>query len=337
MEKRFKNGLVLGKFMPPQKGHLHLIDTAAEQCETLHVVIDSTSNQPIKGSLRFKWLQKIYKKSPNIKVIHSFSNNPQYPQECDSVDTFYNKYWVPTIYKLIPNLDVVFTSEEYGEEFGRYLGVPHVLVDQARSTYAVSGTAVRNNPIKNWNFIPDVVKPFYTKKIVIMGTESCGKSTLVKNLTKHFGSKCFVEEYGRTYTEKNGTTNLAQHDFEVIAEKHNELIKRRLNQNKSKFLFIDTEAIITKTFGEMYLGDDFKSPMIDYFINEQKFDLYILLTTDVPWVDDGTRDFPEDRMKHYNKIVRELQKRKIDYVLIGGNYEERFEKSKAEINKLTYL
>lgn len=43
--------------------------------------------------------------------------------------------------------DVVFTSEDYSERYAYYLGCRHVLVDRERRHVAISGTAIRSNPL----------------------------------------------------------------------------------------------------------------------------------------------------------------------------------------------
>ena len=87
----------------------------------------------------------------------------------------------------------------------------------------------------------------------------------------------------------------------------------------------------------MYI-DGFKDERIEEFISKQHYDLYILLDTSVKWVDDETRDFfqYEDRKKHFNMIQRELEKNKVNYVVIHGdvNYDKRFELAKIHVNNL---
>lgn len=338
MEKRFKNGLVLGKFMPLHNGHLHLINTAIEQCDIVYVMICSLDTEPINGSLRWSWLKMIYNNNKNVVIIHCEDENPQNPEEADSVDSFYYNFWLPSVYNRIKELDVVFTSENYGDEFAKYLKVEHVLVDLDRVTHPVSGTAIRNNPFANWEHIPDDVKSFFTKRIAIMGPESTGKTTLVKNLSKYYGVD-YIEEYGRTYTETiKPAIQLDREDFYKIADTHNDMLLDKHEETLGKLLFVDTEAITTKMFGEMYLHD-YKDERLDEIINHQWFDLYLVMDIDVPWVSDGTRDFShdDDRKRHFNKIKAELDRLERNYVVISGDYDERFEKSKKEIEKLGYL
>jgi len=333
MEKKFGCGLVLGKFMPPHNGHLHLINSAAEQCEKVFVMICSLKSEPINGLLRYNWLKMIYEDQNNIKIIHVEDENPQHPEECASTDIFYNDFWVPSVWNRVSRIDVIFTSEAYGEEFAKYLCVEHVLVDIDRKTYPISGTKVRNSPIDSWNFIPDEVKPYYTKRIAVMGPESTGKSMLVQKLAHDLGTS-YLSEYGREYTETvMKGPDLQVDDFFHIAETHNQRLIDMHLEVRRPWLIVDTEAITTKLFGQLYLKD-YKDDRIDEIINHQWFDLYLLMDIDVPWIDDGTRDFPNDRQRHFDMIKGELDRLGKKYVVISGNYEERFEKAKAEIIKL---
>ncbi len=332
MEKKFKHGLVLGKFMPPHNGHLYLIKTAASQCEKLFVIIGSLKNEPINGTLRYNWLKFIFEDDKNIEIIHCTDENPQKPQECESLDVFYNEYWVPSVYNRVEKLDVVFTSEAYGDEFAQYLGIEHVLVDIDRKEYTISGTQIRNNPIENWNYIPDEVKGYFMKRIVVVGPESTGKSTLVYNLAYEYGTS-YVPEYGREYVEKiKSSSELVSDDFYEIAKKHEDIMLEKHLRHARPWVFIDTDALTTKIFGEMYIND-YNDDRLDEIIKYQWFDLTLLMDFDVPWVDDGTRDFPNNRKDHFEKIKSELDKLGRKYVVINGTHEERFEKAKLEIEK----
>lgn len=333
MVKKYKHGLVLGKFMPPTNGHLFLIDFASLKCEKLYVMICSDETQPISGRKRYQWLQQIYSSHPEIEIIWCEDPNPQYPSECESVDIFYEKYWVPSVYNRILQLDVVFTSEAYGDEFASYLGVEHVLVDIERKQVPVSGTAVRNDPFDNWDFIPFDVKPYFIKKVVIMGPESTGKSTLVKKLSEHFAAH-YVAEYGRQYALEKGDDPWIENDFELIAvaqqlfiEQMCEVVGDEYPQTHQNLLIVDTEVLTTKIFGEMYLGKPIESIVFDQVEKMQDFELYIVLDIDVPWIDDGTRDFPTHREWHLNKIKETLDNRGIEYTVISGSYDERFDKA----------
>lgn len=344
--KKFKNGLVLGKFMPVHKGHLHLINTAIEQCETVFVMVCSLKSEPISGIFRYHAMVKCFPNMSNVKIIHCTDENPQTPEE----HPLFWKIWYDSVYNSInaynsvyhkkgelpeKPLDVIFTSEEYGEPFAEVLGIEHVLVDLNRTTIPISATKVRNDAFKEWDYIPDVVKGYYTKKIVILGAESTGKSTMVKKLAEHFDGK-MVEEFGRTYTETmEPPYKLTQVDMERIALGH-VIEASQYDWNAKKFLFVDTEAITTKIFGELYVDPNFESKSIELIIKGQKYDHYFLLENDVPYINDGTR-LPEECREYSNRRLKEeLKKHKIPFISVSGNYDERFEIIKNEINNLYF-
>jgi HTH-type transcriptional regulator, transcriptional repressor of NAD biosynthesis genes len=331
--KKYKHGMVLGKFYPLHKGHLYLINTASEQCDEVTLFVCSLKSETIPGELRYKWLRKIYENT-NVRVIHIKEELPQKPEEDINEIYFYEK-WCNAVYSNVRkgDLDVIFTSEEYGDEFSSYLNVEHVLVDLPRLTHSVSGTSIRNNPIENWEHIPDVVRPYFKKKIVVVGPESTGKSTLTKKLSEHFKGD-LVQEFGREYTDENPAKEMDVSQFEEIAHYHKKLIDKTFDEGDSPFVFIDTEALTTYIFGQMYLGPKFYSEKIMNIVLEQKFDLILLCDIDVPWVDDGTRDFPHKREEHFHQLKSALKLFDMNYKLVCGNYDDRFRLAKKYVNEI---
>jgi len=324
------------KALPPHLGHLYLIDTAISQSEMVHVIMTHNLSQSIPGEVRFEALNAIYGNNPKVK-IYSVSDEglPQYDSECETLDQFYS-YWVPLVYNQVEELDAVFTSEDYGDDFARYLGVKHILVDKERSKVPVSGTLVRSNPFKYWNFIPDPIKPHFVKRIVIMGPESCGKSILTKRLSENFETN-FVEEYGRTVFEENNF-QLSIQDFITIS-KGRQNIENKMIKFSNKVLFCDTEDITTYLFSKMFCPDEYNK-VEEYFKDilekKPKYDLYILLSPDCDAVQDGTRKFLDGRWQHYEVIKNELVSRNCNFVEIGGDWDNRLKESKKLINDLIY-
>lgn len=332
MDKKYKSSLVLGKFYPPHNGHLYLIDTAAENSEVVHVLACHNPRQTIPGKLRVKALQEIYENNPNV-IIHSVddSDMPQYEHECKSLDEFYG-YWIPFVYEVVGKLDCVFTSEYYGDDFAKYLGIEHHLVDRERKKHSVSGTKIRTNPFDNWEFIPEEMRPFFIKRIVIMGPESVGKSTLTENLANYYNTN-FVVEYGRTVFERNGN-KIGIEDFIPISIGRQD-IENYLIKSSNKLLFCDTEDITTYIFSKMFFPNDYKcieGILLDKISKNNNYDLYLLLKPDCDGIQDGTRQFLEERMDHYDVIKSELDKNNCNYIEIGGNWEDRFNKSIEIIN-----
>jgi len=327
---KYKNALVLGKFEALHKGHLYLMDTAIENSERVHIMLCYNHEQEVPGKVRLKALKKIYGNNPKVKIHFAYDGGlPQHESDTNGdLDRFYS-YWVPFVNDFIKEeLDVVFTSEHYGDDFARYLGIKHHLVDLDRSKFNVSSTKIRNNPYDNWKYIPDEMKHHFVKRIVIMGPESVGKSILTKKLAEHYDTN-FVEEYGRTVFEENGN-NVELTDFIKISLGREDLENERIKKS-NKYLFCDTEDLTTYLFSKLYYPDTYQRISIFFeqkLRRDEKYDLYILLKPDVDFIQDGTRDSDIDRDKHYEMIKDEMVKRRdFNFVEIGGNWEERFEKS----------
>lgn len=329
--KRYTHSLVLGKFYPPHKGHLFLIDTAAAQSEKVYVMACHNTNQVISGNIRVQALREVYAHTPHVQIISVDDGHlPQVPSEAESVDAFY-ALWVSLVYAHVPRLDAVFTSEEYGDEFARYLGVEHFLVDQARTQVPVSGTKVRSNAFLYWEYIPVEIRPYFVKTVAIMGPESVGKSTLTQRLAEYFQSN-FVPEWGREVYEKNGNHMFITDIAEIleICRKRQDM-EHQAKRLSHKILFCDTEDMTTDIFAKMFFPEKYTEIAKDMQkILEHKHDIYLLLQPDCPAIQDGTREFLHRREEHYLRIKAELDARACRYMEIGGNWEERF-RSAVEI------
>lgn len=329
LTKKYKSAFILMKALPLHKGHLHLINTALMHSDKLTLLICSLPSESIPGDLRYNWAKEIYKNESRINVLHCKEELPQYPEEHIE---FWN-IWVDVAKRYCPkNIDVIFTSEEYGFEYAKQLNIYHHLVDMDRVKYPVSGTKIRTETFKYWDYIPDIAKPYFTKRIAIMGPESVGKSVLTEKLANHYNTN-FVIEYGRVvYEEKNGITI---DDFIPISIGRQKIEDDKIKKS-NKLLFCDTEDIITRIFSEMYFPNDC-SEVVSFLdkeiVNKSKYDLYILLKPDCDPVQDGTRNFLKERYNHYNVIKSYLDNLSCYYIEIGGDWNNRFEISKNSIDK----
>jgi len=329
MEK-YNNSLVLGSFEPPTNGHLYLIDTAISMSKIVHLFICYRKDDIIDGNIRYEYLRYLYSSNPNVIIYNIEHDFDDYPGEFgSSIDEFYD-YWVNTIvYSNIKNLDIIFTSEEYGEEFSKYLGIEHYLVDIQRIKYPVSGTKVRTNYTKYLELIPDITKSYYNTKIVLVGPESSGKTTLSKLLSERLNAS-LVHEYGAEYIDKLNLNKNTRHnkDFTLLDITHIAAGQIYLEENtdfNNNVIIHDTDLITTQIWSEIYFG---KTPK--WIIDEsyrRNYDLYLLMDIDFDWVDEGVREFPEKRQWHFNRIKNELDRRKINYKVISGSIKNRLEQS----------
>lgn len=172
------------------------------------------------------------------------------------------------------------------------------------------------------------------KKFVVIGPESTGKSTLCSQLAEHFHT-LWVPEYAREFLEKNGTDYTFE-DLLTIAKGQINLEDTLCLQpttHNSELIFIDTDMYVMKVWCE-YVFNKCHNWVLNR-IAERSYDGYLLCNTDLPWVEDNLREYPdmETRNKLYHFYKDILVNQCVPWVDISGNYDERFEKAVKFINK----
>jgi NadR type nicotinamide-nucleotide adenylyltransferase len=183
------------------------------------------------------------------------------------------------------------------------------------------------------------------KKIVIIGPESTGKSSLCKQLAAHYNT-IWVEEYAREYLLKNGTDYSFENLLDIAkGQIRNEEsgIRKLESANKSEVanlksqIFIDTDMHVMQVWCEFVF--DRCHHWILNRIPEKKYDLYLLCNIDLPWVKDELREYPDlvSRQKLYCHYKDILINQNVPWVDISGDYEKRLEKAVAAVDKLNNL
>ncbi|WP_183563258.1 AAA family ATPase [Mucilaginibacter sp. SP1R1] len=313
-----KRGLVLGKFMPLHNGHIALIEFGLNHCDELIVLVSASYDESIPGSQRLSWLEQAYENNPRVKPLLLIYDEAVLPNTSESSEGV-SKLWANYLKEHLPPIDVIFASEAYGAYMGRFLNCEHVIFDEPRNIVPISATQIRNNPFAFWDFLPDVVKPYYTLKICLYGTESTGKTSLAQRLAEHFNTVA-APEMAREILEH--TRDCTPQDLVQIAELHAHAINDKIKQ-ANKLLFIDTDVNITQSYSRFLFHEELIVP--DWVTEANRCGLYLYLDVDAPYIQDGTRLNEPDRLKLNESHRQELESLGIGYVLIQGvDWETRF-------------
>ena len=192
------------------------------------------------------------------------------------------------------------------------------------------------------------------KKIVVIGPESTGKSTLCEQLAAHYKTN-WIPEYAREYLLKNGT-NYKYEDLFEIAKGQMRLeddftktwhMERGKELNKTKYkltgpaashlgypLILDTNLYVMKVWSEIAFNKCDNRILTQ--IAMRQYDLYLLCNPDLPWAPDSLREYPDlktrERIYHFYKEA--MVKQKTTWTDIKGNYEERFQQAVAAIDAM---
>jgi HTH-type transcriptional repressor of NAD biosynthesis genes len=310
-------GLILGKFLPLHAGHVALIEFGSNNCDELIVLICANDAELIDGDTRLYWIEQTFKDPDKVKPVLLRYDDRLLPNTSESSRDV-SKLWADHIRSLVAPVDIVFSSEPYGEFMAEYLGCDFKVFDRDRIAFPVSATLIRNAPFEYWDHIPPAVRPSYVKKICLCGTESTGKTTLTQKLAAHYHTTCVIE-MAREILEK--TIECIEEHLQAIAKLHAETINAKILQ-ANKMLFVDTDVNITRSYSRFLFDKELEVPA---WIDEaNRFDLYLYLDNDVPFVQDGTRLDIAQRDLLDKSHKAELTKRGINYALINGSWDERF-------------
>lgn len=166
-------------------------------------------------------------------------------------------------------------------------------------------------------------------RVVLTGSESTGKTMLAGQLAAHFGVE-WVPEFVRGYAEERaGVIGFDDHGpiarGQIALEEEYRARARRL-------LVHDTDLVSTAVYCGHYFGHC--PEWIEQEARRRLADLYLLMDIDVPWVPDPARDRGHLRPEMHALFERTLERLGANYVRVGGQWAERFETARRQVEAL---
>ena len=333
----FRLGVVVGKFAPLHKGHVLLIERALAACE--RVALLSYSNPELPGyepARREGWLRTLFPDAAVLVVTPEAlcswlgsTHVPAIPAN-DAPDSAQRDFVALLCRRVLGSRpDAVFSSEEYGAGFAAHLtrclddvardapAIRHVMVDRERRSIPISGTQLRNNLWRHWQYLPPAVARSLVQRVAILGGESSGKTVLAARLAQELES-AWAPEYGRElWVAKRG--ELAREDMLRIPERQIEREESAARDARA-FVFCDTTPLTTLFYSREML--DFVDPQLA-LAARRSYARTVLCAPDFPFVQDGTRRDDAFRQRQHAWYERELAARGARHVLAGGALGER--------------
>lgn len=169
------------------------------------------------------------------------------------------------------------------------------------------------------------------KKIVVIGPESTGKSTLCEGLAAHYHTG-WVREYAREYLEEHGM----DYSYKTLTKvARGQLALEDVGAARGDgLLFIDTDLYVIKVWSEYVFGRC-EVWILDEIVR-RKYDAYLLCNTDLPWADDPLREYPDpgirERLFHIYKDL--LVNQTVPWAVVSGMADERLERAIGAVGRL---
>jgi NadR type nicotinamide-nucleotide adenylyltransferase len=327
------------KAFPFHRGHEFLISEAVRQSEHVSILLVWGYDQNPNGELRKTWIEKTFPSVDVHLVVDLYTDDNEEDKAKAELDSYMWAIYAQDTLKG-DTVDVVFSSEVYGDSWARQLGVPHVCVDLNRTYLPISGTEIRRDPYLYWNYMNRYARQYYLKRVLVVGPESTGKTTLCKNLSLLY-STVYSPEYGRIYDEQTRKPN---EDFDearyraIYANIVNEqpVLNARAEADAQHVCFYDTDLMTTamwyKEWQETAGEDGLYWSIIQAAKAQPKFDLVIVQGM-APWVDDGMRGQTQEiRDKFYDRLLKDHKDESM--VILSGEWQERQNFAIDAINSL---
>lgn len=353
-------GVVFGSFAPLHQGHLDLIMRAKKENPGGALVIvcgyDGDKGEPLMPhSKRYRYVREFFA-DDDLVAVYAINDTEigidNYPNGWDGwmaeFEKIYSKAVTRTTSKSNPSgIDISVTKRTwYVAEHQYYYdlkdrGEQAVLVD--RRCNPISGTQIRLNPIKHWDQITHPFKRVFSTNILITGTASEGKSTLVTDLGKYFGAP-HSHEWPRDYMEQSCVS-----DWELDCADFLAFLEGQYNHNKAEInspgnhgvFFADTDSLVTNMYAQYYSKDprfvlteeEYETkikPVAYEYAKKSRWDKIFCIVPHGVFVDDHSRFMDHSGMKERQELFDILKKSFEDLgiwhkvVVLDGNYYENF-------------
>ena len=325
--RQYGHGLVLGKFYPLHAGHQQLIRSASARCDRLTVLVLASSVESIPLEVRADWIRREH---PEVEVVAGMDELPVDFEDADVWDAH-----MRLIEALLPGpVDVVLTSDDYGAEMARRLDADWIQVDPGRQAMPVSGTAIRADVADHWWALPAPVRQWFCRRVVIIGAESTGTTTLATDLADRFGVP-WVPEFGREWSSlRPGGLSAPWHtaEFDLVAAEHRHQEEAAMRHTPRPLIISDTDVLATTIWHERYVGG--RSATVEAAARAWRPDLYIITGDEIPFVQDGMRDGEHLRHAMQQPFRRAVIDSNVPWIEVQGTPSERLDTASAAVESV---
>ena len=299
--------VVFGKFWPLHLGHADLLRRAAESARQLHVFVDDGS-EDVPAAERMAWVRELVPQSVVASSPDLCGHESEYcTPEC-------SKRYAQFLRSAGVNPDVIFAADSYGETLARELNAANVRLEKRPGC---RGREIRADIPRNWSKLSDPAREYYCARVVVVGAESTGTTTLARHLAAALETVC-VPEYGRTFTEEHGLDHpWNSGDFENIARQQTSGIDQAC-RGEQPVIVADTDALATAIWHERYM----KAPAPPSIWRKAALRpprIYLLTGPEIPFVQDGWRDGEHVREWMTQRFREQLEHTGSPWVEVRGD------------------
>jgi len=328
-------GVVFGSFAPLHQGHLDLIMRAKKENDGGALVIvcgyDGDKGEPLMPhSKRYRYVREFFA-DDDLVAVYAINDTElgieTYPNGWEAWLNEAKRIWDKGVCGQASRRWYVGDAE-YSEGL-TIRGEEAILVDRV-ATNPICATAIRQNPIKNWDKITFPFRRVFSHNILIAGTASEGKTVLTRDLGKYFNAP-YSWEYARDYMKESCVSDweLDGADYMAFLEGQYNLNKKLINSPANHGLFFaDSDSMVTRMYAEYYAKDkdceltqeEFEkvAVMADELTRKCRWDKIFLVAPNGVFVDDHMRFMNHSGMEERQELFEIL----CNNIKASGNWDK---------------
>ncbi|MBP2623863.1 AAA family ATPase [Streptococcus oricebi] len=342
--------VVFGTFAPLHQGHIDLIQKAKRQYDKVRVIVsgyegDRGETVGLNLQKRFRYIRETFADDDLTEVYRLDETDlPRYPQGWEA---WLNRLLEMIAYQADEEDLVFFVAEaDYQKELAKR-GFRSVLEERQ---FGISASMIREQPVKYWKYMAQAFRRQFTKKVLIIGSASNGKTTLAKDLGRFYDAPVSLE-YAREYQLQNNVRDdeLTAKDYYYLLlgqyAQTSQLIDSPVNRG---LVIADTNSLVTKAYYDYYLENELEpseeSQTFDHLfasiLAKEKWDLILFIKPVGSYVNDGFRDMTMADDQIREDFSNYLEGLKSDYladiplVYLASDYLGNYQAAKTAIEQI---
>lgn len=345
---KYRTGFFGGKFFPFHRGHLDCILRCASECEKLYVVLLHHGDEELEICAHYadpfplECLDVQVREFALRAELRPFENIEVISYDCRPADNralaegkhpWY--YECEDMVSLMGRFDVVYSSEPaYAQTFRTfYPWADAVVLDERRVRNPITATSIRKMPFyRGYDLLPREYQKLINKKVLVTGTESCGKTILVRKLAAMLNTS-HTQEMGRLACERYGLPSPGADRYPALLYAQKAADERAI-EAANRVAICDTDAIVTEFYFRLYEHQELPAAKEIARLND--WDLVLFVEPTVPWVDDGLRTTPDQGER--TALSRTLRETYLELgyklVVLDGDYRQNYERALSEVKAL---
>jgi nicotinamide riboside kinase len=296
------------------------LEVASRWSPNVHVLMLLGPDDPLPMHLRVGWLQEL---APRVGIV---------PLDLPSAAALGEGAPLAELKELLTSSPVLRPHALVGpglrdRALARSLELAYLPVDVPGPM--PSPEALRESPLRHWSHLPAPVRAHYARRVVVMGPESTGKTTLARELARRYNT-VWTTEYLRVHLDAKQAECTPDDLPKVVAgHRATEAVLARL---ANRVLFCDTDPLMTAVYSRFYYHE--VPEWLEAAAVERRAAHYLLLDADVPWVADPQRDQPHGRERILAMCREQLDRYGLPWTLLSGSWDERLRQACSLVDAL---